>query len=126
MERYKAVTLYRLDALTDLVAPSDDDPIVFCLDIGMKADDVDETEFLVEGASIVVTDIGGWTLSDGVGADGAGDRRSCEKCCGCKKEDEEESEEEGGIGAKPAARVIESDYRIRDENKLQEICGWRW
>lgn len=59
MERYRAVTLYRFDARTDLVAPSDVDPMVFCLDMGMNTEDVDETEFLVEGASMVVTDMWG-------------------------------------------------------------------
>lgn len=59
IDRYSAVTLYLFEALTDL-GPSD--PIVFCLVTGVKLDvakleDVEEVEFLAEGASIVVTDI---------------------------------------------------------------------
>lgn len=59
MDKYNAVTLYLFDALNDL-GPSD--PIVFCLVTGVKLDvakllEVDEVEFLVEGASIVVTDM---------------------------------------------------------------------
>lgn len=59
MDRYNAVTLYRFDALNDL-GPSD--PIVFCLVTGVNPDvakllDVDDVEFLAEGASIVVTDM---------------------------------------------------------------------
>lgn len=59
MDKYNAVTLYLFDALTDL-GPSD--PIVFCLVTGVKLDvakllDVEDVEFLAEGASIVVTDI---------------------------------------------------------------------
>jgi hypothetical protein len=56
MDKYSAVTLYLFEALTDLVAPSLD-PIVFCLDTGTNPDDVDDAEFLADGASIVVTDI---------------------------------------------------------------------
>jgi hypothetical protein len=59
MDRYSAVTLYLFDALTDLGAS---EPMVFCLVTGVKLDvakldDVEEVEFLAEGASIVVTDI---------------------------------------------------------------------
>lgn len=59
IDKYNAVTLYLFDALTDL-GPSD--PIVFCLETGVKLDvarleEVDDVEFLAEGASIVVTDI---------------------------------------------------------------------
>jgi len=57
IDRYRAVTLYRFDALVDLAAPSLE-PTVFCLDTGTKPDDVDDAaEFLVEGASMVVTDM---------------------------------------------------------------------
>ena len=55
MDRYSAVTEYLFDALTDLGAPSE--PIVFCRVTGTKLDEVDEVEFLAEGASIVVTDM---------------------------------------------------------------------
>jgi hypothetical protein len=55
MDRYKAVTEYLLEALTDLGAPSE--PIVFCRVTGTKLEDVEEVEFLAEGASIVVTDM---------------------------------------------------------------------
>ncbi|KAL0638063.1 hypothetical protein Q9L58_002839 [Maublancomyces gigas] len=59
MDKYNAVTLYLFDALNDL-GPSD--PIVFCLVTGVNPDvakllDVDDVEFLAEGASIVVTDM---------------------------------------------------------------------
>jgi hypothetical protein len=49
------VTEYRFEALADLGAPSE--PTVFCLVMGTKPDDVEDAEFLVDGASMVVTDI---------------------------------------------------------------------
>jgi hypothetical protein len=57
IERYSAVTLYLLEALTERVAPpSLEDPIVFCREIGENTELVDDALFLVEGASIA-TDI---------------------------------------------------------------------
>ena len=53
------MTEYLFEALTDLGAPSD--PIVFCRVTGTKLDDVDDVEFLAEGASIVVTDM--WKIT---------------------------------------------------------------
>lgn len=53
---YSADTENRFEARMDLEAPSD--PTVFCRETGTKLEDVDDAEFLVDGASIVVVVIG--------------------------------------------------------------------
>ena len=104
MDRYRAVTLYRLDARTDLAAPSLE-PTVFWRDTGTKPDEEDEAEFLVEGASVVVTDMtarcccyccgGGGGGGSSSGGEGGGRRRRAR------------AGRRGGIGAGPTALAQE-------------------